>query len=117
MQTCEGQRYEIENWCRKRGWSIGEWAVEKVSGLSDLDKRTLGKTLGKMQPGDALVCTELSRLGRPKGKTKQQKEFESLLPEILKAKEQGVPYKLLAERVGIHPNTLYRYLKAVNGDK
>ena len=183
MQTSEGQRYEIENWCRQRNWSIDKWVVETVSGMSGLDKRTLGKTLQKMKEGDVLVCTELSRLGRnmmmvmsilnfcsqkgiavfsikdgfelsdtinskiiafafslaaeiernlisqrtkealsarkeagvqlgrPKGKTEQQKRFEEMLPSILEARSRGVPYKLLAEKAGIHRNTLYRYLK------
>ena len=189
MQTSEGQRYEIENWCRKRDLSVDRWVVEKVSGMSGLDKRTLGKTLQKMKQGDVLVCTELSRLGRnmmmvmsilnscsqkgvavfsikdrfelsdslnskiiafafslaaeiernlisqrtkealsakkeagvrlgrPKGKSAQQKRFEQLLPEIMEAREQGVPYKLLAEKAGIHRNTLYRYLKGGIGLK
>ena len=186
MQTSEGQRYEIENWCRKRDLSVDRWVVEKVSGMSGLDKRTLGKTLQKMKQGDVLVCTELSRLGRnmmmvmsilnycsqrkisvfsikdrfelsdtinskiiafafslaaeiernlisqrtrealsakkeagvrlgrPKGKTEKQKRFEEMLPTILEAKANGTPYKLLAEKIGIHRNTLYRYLKAIN---
>ena len=186
MQTSEGQRYEIENWCRLRNWTIDRWVVETVSGTAGLDKRTLGKTLHKMKEGDILVCTELSRLGRnmmmvmsilnycsqkkisvysikdrfelsdtinskiiafafslaaeiernlisqrtrealsakkeagirlgrPKGKTEKQKRFEEMLPAILKAKANGVPYKLLAEKLGIHRNTLYRYLKAEN---
>ena len=186
MQTCEGQRYEIENWCRQRDWTIDKWVVETISGMSGLDKRTLGKTLQKMKEGDVLVCTELSRLGRnmmmvmsilnfcsqkkvsvysikdrfelsdsinskiiafafslaaeiernlisqrtrealsakkeagirlgrPKGKSKQQKRFEQMYPAILEAKAKGIPYKLLAEKAGIHRNTLYRYLKALN---
>ena len=189
LQNGEGQRFEIEHWCGKRGWSVDKWVVEKASGVSGLDKRTLGKTLRKMKSGDILVCTELSRLGRnmmmvmsilnqcsqkdisvfsikdhfelsdsinskilafafslaaeiernlisqrtrealaakkeagvrlgrPKGKTLQQKRFEQMLPEIMDAKRQGVPYKLLAEKAGIHRNTLYRYLKAVNESK
>ena len=189
MQTHEGQRFEIENWCRQRNWTIDKWVVETISGMSGLDKRTLGKNLHKMKEGDILVCTELSRLGRnmmmvmsilnfcsqkkisvfsikdrfelsdtinskiiafafslaaeiernlisqrtrealsakkeagiklgrPKGKTDQQKRFEQMLPAILEAKANGTPYKLLAEKAGIHRNTLYRYLKAVNGPK
>lgn len=185
MQTCEGQRYEIENWCRARNWTIDRWVVETVSGMSGLDKRTLGKNLRKMKEGDVLVCTELSRLGRnmmmvmsilnhcsqrkisvfsikdrfeltdtinskiiafafslaaeiernlisqrtrealsakkaagvrlgrPKGKSAQQKRFEQMLPMLLEARANGIPYKLLAEKAGIHRNTLYRYLKAI----
>lgn len=184
VQTSEGQRYEIEKWCRRRNMHVDRWVEEKISGLSGLNKRTLGKTLRRMRKGDVLVCTELSRLGRnmmmvmsilnqcsqrgisvysikdhfelsdsinskiiafsfslaaeiernlisqrtrealaakkeagvrlgrPKGKSKQQKDFEQMLPELRKARAEGASFKLLAEKVGIHRNTLYRYLKA-----
>ena len=64
LQSYEGQRYEIEQWIRRREWSVDKWVQEKASGTRQLDKRTLGRLLRKMRPGDTLVCTELSRLGR-----------------------------------------------------
>lgn len=42
------------------------------------------------------------------------RRFEQMLPELLEARANGTPYKLLAEMAGIHRNTLYRYLKATN---
>ena len=35
-----------------------------------------------------------------------------MLPELRKARAEGASFKLLAEKAGIHRNTLYRYLKA-----
>ena len=64
LQSYEGQQFEIENFCSRREWTVDKWVQEKVSGTSDLDKRTLGKMIRKMKRGDTLVCTELSRLGR-----------------------------------------------------
>lgn len=64
LQSYEGQKYQIENWCRKRDWEIETWVREKVSGSQKIEKRTLGHLLRKMKAGDVLVCTELSRLGR-----------------------------------------------------
>lgn len=64
MQSYDGQHFEIENWCRRRGWEVDRWVQEKVSGTRQLSKRTLGKTLLRMREGDLLVCAELSRLGR-----------------------------------------------------
>ena len=64
MQNYEGQRFEIENWCRGRNVSIDRWINETVSGSQDSRRRQLGKALRKMKKGDLLVCTELSRLGR-----------------------------------------------------
>ena len=64
IQTCQGQRFEIESWSVRRGIKINIWVEEKVSGMKNLRERTLGRALGKMNRGDLLVCTELSRLGR-----------------------------------------------------
>ena len=63
-QSYQGQRYEIETWCRQNGISVDKWVEEKVSGMRNVQVRTLGKVIGKMKEGDLLVCTELSRLGR-----------------------------------------------------
>ena len=185
IQTCQGQRYEIENWSVRHGITVNIWVEEKVSGMNNLQERTLGRTLGKMRKGDLLVCTELSRLGRnmmmvmsilnycsekgiriqsikdnfewsgslhskilafaysltseiernlisqrtkealaakkaegkklgrPCGKTKQRIRFEEMLDDILRMREEKIPYNIIAERIGVHKNTLCRYLKGV----
>ena len=64
MQTLENQEYEILNYCRKAGITIDRWVSESVSGMVSLEKRALGKVIRRMQKGDLIVCTELSRLGR-----------------------------------------------------
>ena len=64
LQSYEGQRYEIEQWADRRGWSLDKWVQEKVSGTTELRKRTLDSLLKRMKKGDILICTELSRLGR-----------------------------------------------------
>ena len=43
---------------------IDRWVTESVSGTKSWEKRMLGKTIRKMKPGDILVCSEISRLGR-----------------------------------------------------
>ena len=183
IQTCQGQRFEIENWSVRSGIIINRWVEEKVSGMKNLHERTLGQTHVKMRKGDMLVCTELSRLGRnmmmvmsilnycsekgiqirsikdnfelsetihskiiafafslaseiernlisqrtrealaarkaegkklgrPCGKTKQRIRFEEMLDDILRMREDKLPYNIISERVGIHRNTLCRYLK------
>lgn len=64
MQTQESQIFEIENWCRHRGWHIDKWTNESVSGTVAWEKRSLGRLVRRMKPEDALVCAEISRLGR-----------------------------------------------------
>ena len=45
-------------------YKVDEWFEEKISGTVDYTKRNLGELIEKLQPGDTLVITELSRLGR-----------------------------------------------------
>lgn len=43
---------------------MSEWISESVSGTVAADKRMLGKTIERMDRGDMIISTELSRLGR-----------------------------------------------------
>ena len=63
-QTVENQRFEIERFCEQKGMKIGKWVSETVSGTKAAHARRLGALLKKMKKGDALVCSEISRLGR-----------------------------------------------------
>lgn len=64
MQCHSNQKHEILAYCRKKGMVIDRWVSESVSGTVPVEKRLLGRTIGKMKKGDLLICTELSRLGR-----------------------------------------------------
>ena len=64
QQSCEGQEFEIRQYCRKSGVEVSSWVREFVSGTTDPSKRSLGRLLKRMKRGDLLLCTELSRLGR-----------------------------------------------------
>ena len=64
MQTYASQRYEIEMYCRRNNLVVDEWINESVSGTVAIEKRILGSLLERMDKGDVLICTELSRLGR-----------------------------------------------------
>lgn len=59
-QTVENQKFAI----KENGYQIDEWFEDTEHGTIDFRKRKLIKVLKKMQKGDLLVCTELSRLGR-----------------------------------------------------
>ena len=63
-QTVENQRFEIVNFCNKEGLIVDGWIEETASGTKDYDKRELGDLLEKVEKGDLIVCSELSRLGR-----------------------------------------------------
>jgi DNA invertase Pin-like site-specific DNA recombinase len=63
-QTTENQRFEIEKYCLSQTILISEWIEETISATKKLEERKFGALLKKMEKGDQLIVTELSRLGR-----------------------------------------------------
>lgn len=63
-QTVENQRFEINRFCERQGIAIDGWIEETISGTRAYNKRELGKLLKRVQRGDLIICSELSRLGR-----------------------------------------------------
>ncbi len=63
-QTVENQRYEILEFCRRENLNVDDWIQETISGTIEPKRRELGKLLSKVQKGDLIICSELSRLGR-----------------------------------------------------
>ncbi len=63
-QTVENQRFEIETFCKKQNLTIDGWISETISGTKNYSKRKLGMLLKKVNAGDLIICSEVSRLGR-----------------------------------------------------
>lgn len=63
-QTVENQRFEITRFCTAQGLSVDGWIEETASGAKAYEKRQLGDLLRDIRPGDLILCSELSRLGR-----------------------------------------------------
>lgn len=63
-QTTENQKFEITKYAQGQNIFIGEWIEETISATKKLEERKFGMLLKKMQKGDQLIVTELSRLGR-----------------------------------------------------
>lgn len=63
-QTVENQRYEINNFALKNNIVIDRWIEETVSGNVPPKNRLLGKKIKRMNSGDKIIATEISRLGR-----------------------------------------------------
>src|SRR5574344_2959374 len=63
-QTVENQRFEINNFCKRKEMCIDGWIEETISGTKNYNKRELGKLLNKVKKDDLIICAELSRLGR-----------------------------------------------------
>ncbi len=63
-QNTTNQRFEINNFAQKNNITIDFWVEETLSSQTDIKKRKLNSLLKKLQKGDILITTELSRLGR-----------------------------------------------------
>lgn len=63
-QFLENQREEIIRFAEKNGMNIDRWYMETVSGKVSSKDRKLAGVLDRMQPGDSLIITEISRLSR-----------------------------------------------------
>ena len=63
-QTVENQRFEIMNFANGTNIKIDKWIGETISGNMAVEKRKLGALLKKLNKGDILISSEISRLGR-----------------------------------------------------
>lgn len=63
-QFLANQEEEILRFAQKNGLSIDRWYTETVSGSVSSKERKLSDLLRKMQRGDTLIITEISRLSR-----------------------------------------------------
>ena len=63
-QETENQRFEILKYANEKKLGNVEIIEETVSGRKSWKDRELGKLIEKLQKGDVLIVTELSRLGR-----------------------------------------------------
>lgn len=63
-QTIDNQRFDISNFCKQQQITVDEWIEETISSTKRLEVRKFGSLLMRMQKGDVLIVSELSRLGR-----------------------------------------------------
>ena len=63
-QNLENQRSEILRFTQNHGLSIDKWVSETISGKVKDNDRKLGLLLKRLNKGDVLIVSELSRLSR-----------------------------------------------------
>ena len=63
-QQVSNQKHEIQTFIDKNNLMVDKWIEEVISSRKPLNERKLGKIIKKLQKGDILIATELSRLGR-----------------------------------------------------
>jgi len=63
-QDLEKNKDDILRLANERQLGNVQWVEEKVSGTQDWRKRKIGETIETLNAGDAIIVSELSRLGR-----------------------------------------------------
>lgn len=64
-QDCANQKLGIEAKAAKLGICIDKYIEDSgISGVTEPEERALGGMLRRLRPGDVIICSELSRLGR-----------------------------------------------------
>lgn len=64
-QDVNSQKQGVVKFAESKGWTIDEYITDEgVSGGKDPDKRNLGPLLKKLEKGDIVIASEISRLGR-----------------------------------------------------
>ena len=64
-QDFENQKVGVVEFARMKGWEIDSWVIDDgISGAKEPEDRLLGRLLKKIQPGDIIIASEISRLGR-----------------------------------------------------
>ncbi len=80
-QDLEKNKADILKLANEKRLGCVDWIEEKVSGTKDWRKRELGTAFDGLKNGDAIIVSELSRLGR---------STLQILEIIKEAKEKGV---------------------------
>jgi DNA invertase Pin-like site-specific DNA recombinase len=66
-QTIDNQKVAILEWAAQNKMSIDHWITVSMSTRKDLRSRKVDELLSRSEAGDAIVLSELSRLGRSVG--------------------------------------------------
>ncbi len=114
----------ILNYCSEKGiriqsikdnFELSESLHSKIIAFAFSLTSEIERNLISQRTKEALAARRAAgkKLGRPRGKTKQRIRFEEKLDDIHRLREEKTPYNIIADQIGIHKNTLYRYLKEV----
>jgi len=63
-QELENQRFEIARYCETHSIIVDEWDQEVVSGTVKTKDRRVGPLLDRLEKGDTLIVSEISRISR-----------------------------------------------------
>jgi len=90
-QDADHQRHEILEYTNQRQLHVGEFIEVEISSRRDPKQRRIDELMSKLEPGDTLIVSELSRLGR------STSEVIELVNELIRRDVQ-----LIAIKQGLH---------------
>ena len=70
-QDLKNQKFEIFNYCHRQKLRINKWLSIEISSKRSTKDRRIDELLALLKPGDRLIVSELSRLGRSTGEVIQ----------------------------------------------
>jgi DNA invertase Pin-like site-specific DNA recombinase len=76
-QTNENQQIQIQAFAERKGWLVAEWCEETISSRRKLEERAVWDFVNRIEKGEVLIISEISRLGRSQGEV--LRIFEMLL--------------------------------------
>ncbi|MGA2404499.1 MAG: recombinase family protein [Syntrophobacteraceae bacterium] len=66
-QDSDNQRLEIEEYCKANGLTVDDYLKIEISSRKTTKERRIDELLSRLNKGDTLIVSELSRLGRSVG--------------------------------------------------
>ena len=89
-QELDNQRLEILNFANQAGIRVDEFVEVEISSRKTTEERRIDELLARLAPGDTVVVSELSRLGRSLGEMVQIVEQLNEKEVALIAIKQGI---------------------------
>ena len=111
LNTCSQKGIRI--YSIKDNFELSDSLNAKIIAFAFSLAAEIERNLISQRTREALAAKKLAgvKLGRPAGPSKERRIFDARKADILRWKEEGMSIRALSRRLGVHPNTLSRYLK------
>ena len=115
LNTCSQKGIRI--YSIKDNFELSDSLNAKIIAFAFSLAAEIERNLISQRTREALAAKKLAgvKLGRPAGPSKERRIFDARKADILRWKEEGMSIRALSRRLGVHPNTLSRYLKELEG--
>lgn len=115
LNTCSQKGIRI--YSIKDNFELSDSLNAKIIAFAFSLAAEIERNLISQRTREALAAKKVAgvKLGRPAGPSKERRIFDARKADILRWKNEGMSIRALSRRLGVHPNTLSRYLKELEG--